>query len=118
MVGKLPDEIMVAVRDVIHSIAKGEYEMLEADGRAGRLSADDLRSAVANYRRTLVIPPDEVLQEDLLREAVPMRGERESWALVANLWTAEERRSDLSVELTAQALPEGIRVSIDDLHVM
>ena len=90
----------------------------DSGGRAGRFSADDLRHAIASYGCTLVIPPDEVLEEELLREAVPIRGEGGSWALVADLWTVEEGRSDLSVELTAEALPERIRVSIDDLHVM
>jgi hypothetical protein len=93
---KLQDEIIVAVEDVIRSIAEGEYETLEAGGRAGRFSADDLRHAIASYGRTLVIPPNEVLEEELLREAVPIRGEGGSWALVADLWMAEEEAISLS----------------------
>jgi len=118
VVRKPPDEVVVAVKDVIHSLAEGDYETLEADGRAGRLTADDLRDAIASYGRTLIIPPDEVLEEELVREAVLGGGEGNSWALVANLWTVEERRSDLSLEATAEALSEGVRVSIADLHVM
>lgn len=113
-----PDEIIVAVKDVIHSLAKGDYETLEADGRAGRLSAEDLRVAVATYGGTLIIPPDEAWEEELLREAAPVGGQGNSWALVANLWTVEEGRSDLSLEATAEARPEGVRVSIEDLHVL
>jgi hypothetical protein len=71
----LPVEIVVAVRNLIRSIVEGDYEVLEADGRVGRLSADDLRRAIANYGRTLIIPPDEVLEEELLREAVPVGGQ-------------------------------------------
>lgn len=112
------DEIIVAVKDVIHSLAKGDYKTLEADGRAGRLSAEDLRDAVATYGRSLIIPPDEAWEEELLREAIPVGEQGNSWALVANLWTVEEGRSDLSLEATAEARPEGVLVSIDDLHVL
>jgi hypothetical protein len=111
-------DIVVAVKDVIRSIAEGDYEALEADGTAGRLSAEDLRRAIANYGRTLNIPPDKVLEQELVRDAVPIRGETDRWALVADLWTVEEGRSDLSLEATAEATPGGIRVSIEDLHVM
>ena|SRR5215211_8486487 len=112
------DEIIVAVKDVIHSLAKGDYKTLEADGRAGRLSAEDLRDAVATYGRSLIIPPDEAWEEELLREAIPVGEQGNSWALVANLWTVGQGRSDLSLEATAEARPEGVLVSIDDLHVL
>jgi hypothetical protein len=34
------------------------------------------------------------------------------------MWTAEEGRSDLSLELTAAATPDGLRLEVTGLHVL
>jgi hypothetical protein len=43
----------------------------------------------------------------------------EAWSVYLDLWTAEEGRSDLTLELTLRDSPAGIySVELDDLHVL
>ena len=40
------------------------------------------------------------------------------WGIVVDLWTAEEGRSDLSMEAEVTETSDGLRVVVADIHVM
>jgi hypothetical protein len=48
-----------------------------------------------------------------VREVKPPR-----WSIIMPLWTAEEGRSDLSLELTLVENGETTNVELDDIHVL
>ena len=104
------------VHDVVAQLAAGRYADLERRTRGVRLSADELAHAVREYGRQVIPPPDAVLPLDV----VPITGaELPAWSVNVPLWTAEEGRSDLTLELTVRAGPAGAYdVEIDDLHVL
>jgi hypothetical protein len=41
-----------------------------------------------------------------------------AWSVRANLWTKEEGRSDLTLELTIRQVENSYEVELDDLHVL
>jgi hypothetical protein len=80
------------------------------------LTAAELRTAVEEYGRTLVIPPgglppgiEEIEDQDDPRVLY----------LLVDMWTAGQGRSDLSLELTLTENRLGlVDAQIDNLHMM
>jgi hypothetical protein len=108
--------LKATARSLAEQLARGEYEAVIAESSASRLRADDLRNVVRDYGRTLVAPPETAYQD---LDAVAVRGTTPPrWSVRAPLWTKEEGRSDLTLELTV--ILNAVRVSfeLDDLHVL
>lgn len=103
-----------AVNELVHSLVMREFDKLASDGRAGRLSATELKTAIDEYGRALVDLPSEVW--DLVDEY--RNDGAGAFALDVPLWTAEEGRSDLTLSLTVNDSGGNIGVEIDDLHVL
>ncbi len=98
-------------------LVRGEYAALEALTGGRRLTADQMRAAVVDYGRSLVLPPE---GRFIPRSVVDIEGSQpERWSVYVDLWTAEEGRSDLTLELTLSDSSGGLYgVEIDDLHVL
>jgi hypothetical protein len=105
-----------AVERLVLDLVAGRYDALEADGRSGRLTANQLRVAIADYGRTLVPIPDQgwALAEVFDHES----GGGGPCSIDLPLWTAQEGRSDLTVSLSARVGPAGYEVEVDDLDVL
>ena len=108
-------ELMAQVRRLIEDLAAGRYAEIAADGRAGRLTEAELRTAVEEYGRTLVPLPDDV---EMLVDVYEQPSHPDAVALDVPLWTQEEGRSDLTLSLTAIKQGETYTVEVDDLHVL
>jgi hypothetical protein len=102
------------IRRLVVDLAQGQYAAIEADGRIGRLTSEELRRAIADYGRTVVVPPDDFI--DAI-DVHPISGTRE-YALDIPLWTAEEGLSDLTLSVTLTESEEVATVRIDDVHVL
>jgi hypothetical protein len=108
-------EIEPIVRSLATKIANGKYQEAVADCLASRLSAEDLRKAIDDYGRNFIEPPIDAYRN---LDAVEVQiSEAPTWSVWAPLWTAEERRSDLEMQLTIQLLDGRWQVEFDDLHV-
>lgn len=104
-----------AIRRLVDDLVRGDYAAIEADGRSGRLSQEELRRAVADYGRTLVqLPPSGIELADIHPNEVAAG----QVGVDLPLWTVEEGRSDLTLSMTINERPYGTSVSIDDLHVL
>ena len=64
------DAVARCVRDVVHMLVRGAYAELEERTGATRLRARDIEAGIAEYGRTLVLPPD-AAYEDI--DIVPIR---------------------------------------------
>lgn len=104
-----------AVEKLVTDLVAGAYEQLVVDGRAGRLSAAELESAVRDYGRTLVALPPGAWA---FVEEYPQVADVDAVALDVPLWTEEEGRSDLTLSVSARRLGTGFAVAVDDLHVL
>jgi hypothetical protein len=98
-------------------LVAGDYEGLARLTNSQRLTADELRQAVLDYGRRLVPPPQDTWSTRStveIEDTVP-----EAWSVYVDLWTAEEGRSDLTLELTIRdSAADTYTVEIDNLHVL
>jgi hypothetical protein len=104
------------VRALINRLANGEYDALLDQCSTSRLTADDIRQVIEDYGRTFVEPPPSVYNN---LDAVAVRGAKQpTWSVRAPLWSKEEGRSDLTLEVTVIHDGDRWRVELDDLHVL
>ena len=112
----MPNRFEQPVREVLTLLAEKRYSELERFTHGVRLKAADISNAVADYGRTIIAPPIDAFRlMDVVevKAAVPPR-----WSITMPIWTKEEGRSDLSVELTVIDDHGVFRVELDDIHVL
>jgi hypothetical protein len=81
-----------------------------------RVESSDFFRVLEEYGRTIVVPP-----ADSYADITPVKvenSEHQTWAVDAPMWTLEEGRSDLSIELTIELGDNRPKIQIDDLRVM
>ena len=112
------DSIKGVVRQICKLLAAQDYQQISMLTAGIRLSEEEIGKAVSAYDRTLIAPPERAF--DLLNiieiKTQKFVGVRQ-WAVVMPLWTKEEGRSDLSMELTVFE-SDPVRVELDDIHVL
>jgi hypothetical protein len=110
------EHLRPSVRAVIELLVARRYAELEALTKGVRLSQQQIAKAIADYGRELVVPPENaygLLDATEVRLAQPPR-----WSVTMPLWTREEGRSDLSLELTLVAERKAFGIELDDIHVL
>lgn len=104
------------ITEIMARLVRGDYWGVEQRTGGLRLSAEELRQAVAEYGRHLRMPPLHALDAV---EAVEIDGSNpKAWSVVCEMWTEEEGRSDLSLELTLTDSGDQMQVEVDNLHVL
>ena len=111
------ERVATAVRGVVERLVRGEYREAVAQCDTSRLTADELRAIVLDYGRTLTTPPADAWEH---LDAVRINdASRRAWSVRVPLWTREEGRSDLTIEMTVVLDAVGLpRVELVDLHVL
>ena len=110
------NELRLATRDIVDQLVSGDYESLVKQVAKSRLTSDDLRNVIVDYGRKLVSPPMDAYQD---LDAVRIEDTNApTWSVRAPLWTVEEGRSDLTLELTIVLGSNTPRVELDDLHAL
>lgn len=103
------------IEHIVSLLIAGRYEDIERLSGKARLSDQELRTAVAEYGRTLTMPKEGKLKPDVIsiNGSIPPQ-----WSVVVPLHTIEEGESDLSLDLvlTDTGLAE-YAVIVEDLHV-
>ena len=94
-----------------------DYDGIEEATRGRRLTAEQLRQAVEEYGRELQMPPEVVfdnLDVNEIEGAIPR-----AWWVLVDLWTVEEGRSDLTLEIRlTDTGGELYDIEINNLHVL
>jgi hypothetical protein len=113
----MQDPLATAVRILVDLFVRGEYETIETMTRGRRLQAFEIAQAIEGYGGRLELPP----QTEYHRiDAVPVTSARQpAFHVVFPLWTEEEGRSDLSIELLLTQIDGSIYdVELLDIHVL
>ncbi len=116
MIPKSLEPAVPEIKRVVGDLVARRYQELEVDGRAGRVTADELREAVDRYGRTLREPGDEELAQSV--HAYPLDASRVDFAVDVDLWTVEEGQSDLTLQLLVSIRDRSAEVAISDLRVL
>lgn len=105
------------VGELVTSLADGKFSEAVASSRGSLVTAQELREAVCDYGRQLVPLPPEGYE---LIDYIAVLGSRPlEWSVVVPLFTREEGRSDLSLELSVIECPsDGHTIQINGLHAL
>lgn len=114
----VPERWQAVLGEIVHRLVVGDYAGLAADGLVSYTDdpADtSIGRWIEDYPAHLVDLPDEAWAYS---EHGPWVNAPGSWWVIVDLWTAEEGRSDLSMEATVW--DDGISTSakVDNVHVM
>lgn len=113
----MQEKIKDAIANLIVLLVAKRYADVEALTASIRLTRKEIETTVSDYGRTLVTPPSEAWA--LLNIVKVKNSTLPKWSVVMPLWTAEEQRSDLSLECTAIQKENGLVVlELDDIHVL
>jgi hypothetical protein len=109
------EQLRQPVYQIMELLVAGKYAEVEALTNGVRLSAQEMAKAISDYGRELVLPPDDAFG---LMDVVEVQNvQPPRWSITMPLWTLEEGRSDLSLELTLIG-GQPIAVELDDIHVL
>jgi hypothetical protein len=109
-------ELESIVHRIATQLASGDFDGTIAECSASRLRAEDLSKVIQEYGRTFVQPPTNAYAA---LDAVAVRGTAlPTWSVRAPMWSEEEGRSDLTLELTIAQDGQRWNVELDDLHVL
>jgi hypothetical protein len=114
-VSAFESQIRAIVVDLLVLLADGDYDSIMERCPGSRLTSEDLQRAIREYGRKVIAPPADYAYfrtYELEARAVP------TWSVDADVWTEEEGRSDLTLQLTIAFEPEGPVIEIDVLHVL
>lgn len=110
-------KLRATVSVLAERLAQGDYAGLCRMARVSRLGPEDLERAVRDYGRHLIpLPVAAFGTLDVLpvSDTQPQR-----WSVVVPLWSREEGRSDLSLEISVEdSTALTYSVAIEDLHVL
>jgi hypothetical protein len=112
-----PEKLARTLRHVATLLVAGEYAELARETNGQQLTAEELEQAVVEYGHRLVPPPNGVWEA---RSIIEVEGATpEAWSIYVDLWTADEGRADLTLELTLrESERDTYDVEIDNLHVL
>lgn len=110
------DTVQRVTLTVANLIADGNYAGVVQACSSSRLTEAAIQGVIRDYGRTVVRLPANY--SDYL-DVVAVKGRSNpTWSIRAPLWTLEEGRSDLTLELTVVDEVGGPTVELDDLKVM
>jgi len=105
------------VQEIVACLVKGDYDYLERQTDSTRLTKEEMQTAVNEYPGTLVLPPERSFENI---DVIEIEGTAPTeWSGRFDLWTAEDGRSDLTLELNLiENNKELYDVRIDNIHVL
>ncbi len=105
-----------AVRMVVRLLVAGDFGRLEQRTRGRRLTEEEIRTVIQEYPATFIMPPAETFDDpDAVEIENPPPGR---YYVRVDLWSKEEGRSDLSLELIVGKLNGQPDIEITNIHVL
>jgi hypothetical protein len=110
------DNLRSIALEVVDLLVREDYDSLAQRCAKSRLTPSDLRAVIRDYGRKLASPPIDAYEG---LDAVQVKGAAvPTWSVRVPLWTEEEGRSDLTLDLTIALGQGAAAVELDDLHVL
>jgi hypothetical protein len=108
--------LLPTIQNLLSLLVERKYLEIEAMTNGVRLSAVQIQNAIRSYGRTLVIPPESAFG---LIDPIEVNGIHPAqWSINLPLWTKEEGRSDLSIEMTIIETKPTFTIELDDIRVL
>ena len=112
-----PAKAKETTQAVLGCLIAQDYSGLLQLAPRSRLSVEKIKNAVADYPYRPIFPAVPI---ETLMDIVEIKGANpKSWSVNLPLWTKEEGRSDLTLQMhLTDSKGESYAVEIDDLHVL
>ena len=107
-----PNELGLVAKHVMKLLVERRFDELEEATGGTRLNADDMKGAVDDVGRALVMPPENSWRD---LDVVAVRNWPGAFNVRFDLWT-RTGRSDWSVELTVHSNAGKPVIELDDIH--
>lgn len=113
----IDNRVPALLKKVVEWLVTQDFDAVDEHSHGVRLTSGDIRQAVLDYGRKLIMPPDSAFADlDVIQ--VPS-AYHPTWSVRFDLWTEEDGRSDLTIEChVIDRGGEALDVEIDNLHVM
>ncbi len=110
-------KLLRTLHQIVTMLVEKDYQTLESLSNGIRLTALEIETAIKEYSRTIVMPPENVFKNI---DIIEVNGSKpKQWSVYFNLWTVEEGQSDLALELTLiDSDKQTYEVQLDDIHVL
>ena len=101
---------------IIRLLVAEKYSELEEVTNGVRLNATEIAKIVAGYGKKLVVLPEDGFH---LMNVVEVKNTNpKRWSVQIPLWTQEEGRSDLTLEMTVIDQKKDFSIELDNIHVL
>jgi hypothetical protein len=111
-----PERVLRTVaRQAMKWLVHCEVAALISRCASSRLTSAEVWRVLNDYGKTLVETPHD---DDFSIDAVRTQATTPTWSVNVPLWTSEEGRSDLTLQLTIALGPRGPVIELDDLRVL
>jgi len=112
----LNSEIKVLLQNLVFLLVSSKYSEIVGRGENGRLSVDEIETAINDYPGKLTAPPNEAYDSAFVYEVYDKTSEARK--VEFDLWYDNEP-SDLTLSVDVHKDSNGVlTVSIDDIHVL
>ena len=112
----MKEKIKLIVGQILSWLAVGDFAKLVELTKGVRMSDDEIKRAIRDYGKTICTPPKRAF--DLMDVVAIRNAAIPQFSVRMPLWTEEEGRSDLTLELTIRIPDKSIEVELDDIHVL
>jgi hypothetical protein len=113
----IPPLAVERIAHVVELLSDGLFDEVLDECSDSQLKSDALQEAVREYGRTIIPVPVADMRRSI--DAVQVRGRTHpTWSVRVQLWTREEGRSDLTLEVTVSMDGGRVSIQLEDLHVL
>ena len=113
----MKDKIKNTVVYIVNLIVNCNYDEIVRLTNGVRLQSEHIKDAINEYGKTIISPPDNAYEDLDIIEIENVSPQK--WSVRFDLWTKEEGRSDLSIELTLINTNEDLlNIEFDNIHVL
>jgi len=105
------EKLRLIVVQIITLLVGAQYRQIEGLTHGITMSAEEIQTAISEYGRTLILPSSDAYE--LLDVIRANNVGLEQYSVRMPLWTQEEGRSDLTLELTVKIVGENVEVALD-----
>lgn len=110
-------KILNTAHHLVSLLLSGNFDELERLSNGVRLSSKEMETAIAEYPATFEMPVKMDFDDMDVIEVTSTNPQQ--YSVNINLWSEEEGRSDLTLEVhMVESDEEIMRVEIDDIHVL
>lgn len=113
----IDQKIYKTVLRLVNLLVDKKYSEIADWSKKKRLTEKEIKEAIDEYGQMIIFPPANFLNEIDVIEIATSKSKK--WSVVFPLWTTEDGKSDLSVEITViDSSNQYYDIEVDNIHTL